>query len=130
MSTYTTITLLETRYAVDFNTGTGVPNFPFSPTDAQITAMVTAASEMINRYAGKSFSDQASTPSHIEEACNMTLMRMIEERWLKLQLMGATSVSDEYGAMSVFAGAYEILTPEIRLLIDEEKDVAIVINTN
>ena len=216
---YTTLTLLEGRYATDFNDSGGNSNFPWSPTDTQIyvaesptdPSLVTAASELINQYAGTTFTNQTTyanvviatidgnattitvdtstvhglsiadvvtisgttnyngryvvttitdtdtftiadtdhnedsentgnmtqvyvgstgTPLNIQEACNQLTMRLVEERWIKHQLMGGSSVSDEYGAMSVFAGTFELLTPEIRLLIDESKDWAFVANTN
>ena len=135
---YTTLALVEARYATDFNDASGDINFPWSPTDTQIydvetptnPSLVTAASTLINQYAGTTFANQSSTPYNIEEACNQTVMRLIEERWIKHQLMGGSSVSDEYGAISVFAGTFEILTAEIRLLIDESKEWAFTSNTN
>jgi len=119
---YATLTDMEARYGIDFSAQDGYPS------DAQIyhasnDCMIGRASVMINEYASTTFTSGGgtTTEANIREACCQLVGRMFMERHLLLGLTGAMSVSDEWGSMSFSAGDFELMTPEIRLLVDSQR---------
>jgi len=119
---YATLNDVQKRFGVDYS------DYDWSPDDIDIyhatnDCMVARASDMIDEYAGTTFTTggQGYTPKNIVEACCQLIKRMLEERFLHLGLLGAGSMSDEWGSMSYQQGVFELMTPEIRVLIDNER---------
>lgn len=121
---YATLADMEARYAIDFT------NYQSSwaPTDTAIyhltnDCLVARASDMIDEYAGTTFASGGigTTPYNIVEACCQIVKRVLEERHLFIALVGAATISDEWGSLSYQQAIFEIMTPEVRLLIDNER---------
>jgi len=121
-SWYCDLADVEARAGIDFS------EQDWAPSDSQIyqadaDCFCARAKDYIDEYAGTTFATGggSTTPTNIKEAACMIVLRLIDERSLRLALHGATTVSDEWGSATFTAGTFEIMTPEIRLLIDQDR---------
>jgi len=120
---YATLVDVEARFAIDFS------DYPDNyPSDNQIynatkDCLVARASDQIDQYAGTTFTTggRGVTEDNVCEACCQLVMRLIQEINIIRGLGGLTTIADEWGSMAYTQGSFELLTPEIRLLIDTDR---------
>lgn len=120
---YATLADVEARYATDFS------DYPEQyPTDAEIyhitnDCLSARAADQIDQYAGTTFTTggRGVTEDNVCEAACQLIQRMLQERNIIRGLGGLTTIADEWGSMAYTQGEFELLTPEIRLLIDKDR---------
>jgi hypothetical protein len=120
---YATLADVEARYGIDFS-----DNPELYPSDAEIyhatnDCLSARAADMIDQYAGVSFTTGGRdvTQDNVCEAACQLIMRMLQERNIIRGLGGLTTIADEWGSMAYTQGEFELLTPEIRLLVDKDR---------